>query len=204
MNLRYEFLPYLYDLLHKAHTTGEPLYRPLYYDYPADENVKELNDEVMVGPSVLLAPIVHQGKKSRIVYLPEGKWVNYFTGEVLEGGREYLVQMGLAETGLFVKAGAMIPMFANLLHINKKELTNLHLYLAPGADEAEYVHYEDDGETLDYQKGVYNEYRFVRKGNKLTVELLHNGYVSTYKKLVVRYGERARGLVFNQNMDIDL
>ncbi|MBE5952496.1 MAG: glycoside hydrolase family 31 protein [Lachnospiraceae bacterium] len=204
LNVRYEFLPYLYDLLRKAHTTGEPLYRPLYYDYPADENVKELNDEVMVGPSVLLAPIVHQGKKSRVVYLPEGKWVNYFTGEIYEGGKEYLVQMGLAETGLFIKAGAMIPMFANLLHINKKEITNLHLYLAPGADEAEYVHYEDDGETLDYQKGVYNEYRFVRKGNKLTMEMLHEGYASTYKKLVVRYGERARGLVFNKNMEIEL
>lgn len=98
----------------------------------------------------------------------------------------------------------MIPMFAGLLHIEKSKITNLHLYLAPGADESEYVHYEDDGETLDYQKGVYNEYHFVRKGNTLTMKMDHEGYTSTYKKLVVRYGERARGLVFNKEMEITL
>jgi alpha-glucosidase len=204
LNLRYEFLPYIYDQLRKAHTEGTPLYRPLFYNFPADENVKEINDQVMIGDSVMLAPIVNPGQKSRVVYLPEGKWVNYFTNEVLEGGKEYIVQMKLAETGLFIKAGAMIPMFANLLHIDKSKITNLHLYLAPGAEESEYVHYEDDGETLDYQKGVYNEYHFVRKGNTLTMKMNHDGYASTYKKLVVRYGERARGLVFNKEMEISL
>ena len=64
--------------------------------------------------------------------------------------------------------------------------------------------YEDDGETLDYQKGAYNEYQFVRKGNSLTMKMDHEGYASTYKKLVVRYGERARGLVFNKEMEITL
>ena len=204
LNLRYEFLPYLYDQLYKAHTTGEPLYRPLFYNYPEDVKVKELNDEVMIGDSVLLAPVVHQGKTSRVVYLPEGKWVNYFTNEIYEGGKEYIVPMKLGETGLFIKAGAMIPMFANLLHINKKEITNLHLYLAPGAEESEYIHYEDDGESLDYQKGAYNKYHFMRKGNKLTVRMEQEGYPSTYRKLVVRYGERARGMVFNKQMEIEL
>lgn len=204
LNLRYEFLPYMYDLLRQAHEKGTPLYRPLFYDFPADERVKEINDQVMIGDSVMLAPIVQQGKKSRIVYLPEGKWVNYFTGEVMEGGKEYIVPMKLDETGLFIKAGAIIPMFSGLLHIEKSKITNLHLYLAPGAEEAEYIHYEDDGETLNYQKGEYNEYHFVRKGNKLTMKMDHEGYASTYKKLVVRYGERARGLVFNKEMEIEL
>ena len=204
LNLRYEFLPYLYDLLHLAHVTGEPMYRPLFYDFPEDENVKEINDQVMIGASVMLAPIVNQGQKSRAVYLPEGKWVNYFTNEILDGGKEHLVRMKLGETGLFIKAGAMIPMFSNLLHIEKSKITNLHLYLAPGAEESEYVHYEDDGETLNYQKGVYNEYHFIRRGNCLTMKMDHDGYASTYKKLVVRYGERARGMVFNKEMNIEL
>ena len=117
---------------------------------------------------------------------------------------EYIVPMKLDETGLFIKAGAIIPMFSGLLHIEKSKITNLHLYLAPGADEAEYVHYEDDGESLNYQKGEYNEYHFVRNGNKLTMKMNHEGYASTYKKLVVRYGERARGLVFNKEMEIEL
>ena len=152
----------------------------------------------------MLAPIVNQGQKSRVVYLPEGKWVNYFTNEVLEGGKEYIVQMKLAETGLFIKAGAMIPMFANLLHIDKSKITNLHLYLAPGADESEYVHYEDDGETLDYQKGVYNEYHFIRKGNVLSMKMKHDGYASDYQKIVVVSGADVKTLEFAKELEVEL
>ena len=191
LRLRYDFLPYLYDLLHAANAEGVPMYRPLFFDYPEDENGKECNDEVMVGSSVLLAPIVRQGQKSRIVYLPEGGWVNYFTGEYFQGGKEYIVSMPLSETGVFVKAGAIVPMFRNLLHIKKEELTELHLYLAPWAEtegaerKNAYVHYEDDGESLDYKKGAYNKYEFLRTGERLTVHTLHQGYRTTYHSLII-------------------
>lgn len=204
LELRYRFLPYMYDLLHKAHVTGEPLYRPLFYNFPADENTKEINDQVMIGDSVMLAPIVNQGQKSRVVYLPEGKWVNYFTNEVMEGGKEYIVPMSLGETGLFIKAGAIIPMFENLLHIDKSKINSLCIYLAPGSDEAEYIHYEDDGETLDYQKGVYNEYHFIRKGNVLSMKMKHDGYASDYQKIVVVSGADVKTLEFAKELEVEL
>lgn len=204
LELRYRFLPYLYDLLHKAHVTGEPLYRPLFYNFPADENTKEINDQVMIGDSVMLAPIVNQGQKSRVVYLPEGKWVNYFTNEVMEGGKEYIVPMSLGETGLFIKAGAIIPMFENLLHIDKSKIDSLCIYLAPGSDEAEYIHYEDDGETLDYQKGVYNEYHFIRKGNVLSMKMKHDGYASDYQKIVVVSDADVKTLEFAKELEVEL
>jgi len=204
LDLRYRFLPYLYDLLHKAHVTGEPAYRPLFYDFPADENTKEINDQVMIGDSVMLAPIVNQGQKSRVVYLPEGKWVNYFTNEIMEGGKEYIVPMGLGETGLFIKAGAIIPMFENLLHIDKSKINSLCIYLAPGSDESEYILYEDDGETLDYQKGVYNEYHFIRKGNVLSMKMKHDGYSSDYQRIVVISGADVKTLEFAKELEVEL
>ena len=204
LELRYRFLPYMYDLLHKAHVTGEPLYRPLFYNFPADENTKEINDQVMIGDSVMLAPIVNQGQKSRVVYLPEGKWVNYFTNEVMEGGKEYIVPMSLGETGLFIKAGAIIPMFENLLHIDKSKINSLCIYLAPGSEESEYIHYEDDGETLDYQKGVYNEYHFIRKGNVLSMKMKHDGYASDYQKIVVVSDADVKTLEFAKELEVEL
>ena len=204
IDLRYQFLPYLYDLLHKAHVTGEPVYRPLFYDFPTDENTKEINDQVMIGGSVMLAPILNQGQKSRVVYLPEGKWVNYFTNEVMEGGKEYIVPMKLNETGLFIKAGAMIPMFEGLRHIDKSKINTLCLYLAPGSEKSEYAHYEDDGETLDYQKGVFNEYHFVRKGNVLTMKMKHDGYSSDYHMLKVFFGGTVKSIELTKELEIIL
>ena len=80
--LRYEFLPYLYDLLENAHTTGVPVQRPLFFNYPLDERTKQINDEVMIGENLLFAPIVRQGQVSRAVYLPAGTWVKPFLSRI--------------------------------------------------------------------------------------------------------------------------
>lgn len=207
LQLRYDFLPYLYDLLHMANAEGIPMYRPLFYDYPADERVKELNDEVMVGSFVLFAPIVRQGERSRIVYLPEGDWVDYFTGTPYQGGKEYIVPMPLAETGIFVKAGAILPMFRNVKHIRNEELSVLHLYLAPFAGEekeSSYLHYEDDGVSLDYKAGVYNEYELKRTAECLTLHTLHGGYETAYRTLVVHIDGRECSVPFAGELSIPL
>lgn len=209
LQLRYDFLPYLYDLLRGANAEGVPMYRPLFYDYPADERVKELNDEVMVGSYVLLAPVVRQGERSRLVYLPEGSWIDYFTGKEYQGGQEYIVPMSLAETGVFVKAGTMLPMFRNVCHIRKQELTTLHLYLAPWAEgeeirESSYIHYEDDGASLDYKKGVYNEYEFKRTAECVTMHMLHHGYKTDYKTLVLHADGTEVSVPFAEELNIPL
>lgn len=184
LKLRYEFLPYLYDLLENAHTTGCPALRPLFFNYPEDERTKQINDEMMIGDSLLFAPVVRQGQTSRAVYLPEGTWVHYLTKERFEGGKEYLIDMPLNSVGIFVKQGAIIPLYKNLLHIDNKKLNTLYLYVESGADGG-YMHYEDDGETLDYQKGIYNRYHIVKTGNTLTFETVSKHYSSGYKEIVI-------------------
>lgn len=183
LNLRYEMVPYLYDLLRQAHLNGTPVLCPLFFQYPHDSEVKDMNDEMMIGDLLLFAPILNQGQRSRVVYFPEGTWIDYFTGEEYHGGKEALVRMELSQTGLYVKKGAILPQYKGLLHIEKEKIDTLTLYLT-GTD-ASYVHYEDDGESLDYRKGIYNEYEITRTENKLTVRCRHDGFETNYKNLAL-------------------
>lgn len=203
ISLRYEFIPYLYDLLETAHTTGVPVQRPLFFNYPSDERTKQINDEVMIGESILFAPALYQGQVSRVVYFPEGKWVNYFTKEEYEGNKEYIIQMPLDSTGIFIKAGAIIPMYKNLLHIESKKLDTLYLYVEKGGD-GEYIHYEDDGETLDYKKGVYNRYRITKKNNTLTFETIADNYESLYKEIIIVYNGKEQKVPFAKQFVCEL
>ena len=197
LQTRYAFLPYLYDLLEKAHRTGEPIQRPLFFDYPADPAVKERNDQVMIGPDMMLCPILHQGQRSRAVYFPQGTWVNYFTGETYQGSREYLVPMALDAMGLFLKAGAIFPMYRNLTHIDDEKLDTLYLYILPGGD-GEYFHYEDDGRTLDYEAGAFNRYRITKSEETLSFETVTEGFSSRYKQVITVYEGKETALPFAQ------
>lgn len=203
LKLRYEFLPYLYDLLEQAHTSGIPALKPLFFAFPEDERTKQINDEVMIGNSILFAPVVRQGQTTRAVYLPEGTWVHYFTKESYEGGREYIIDMPLDSVGIFVKAGAVVPMYKNLLHIENKKLDTLYLYVEKGGDST-YMHYEDDGETLDYQKGIYNRYQITKTGETLKWETISDNYESVYKEIVIVYEGREKRIAFSKEFTCDI
>lgn len=194
LKVRYRFIPYMYDLLHEAHMTGEPVLRPLFYENPLDPRAKQCNDEVMLGKDVLLAPIVMQGATTRAVYLPKGNWINFFTGEKFKGEKDYLFHAEIDETLLFIRCGSVIPMYGDLCHLNKKKIDTVYLYLASAYDEkeeinTEYTMYEDDAETLDYQKGIYNTYLIKRTNEEVSIEMVHSGYRSDYKKMVLVEGE---------------
>ncbi|WP_373467900.1 alpha-glucosidase MalA [Acidianus infernus] len=81
INTRYKFLPYIYCLAKEAHETGHPIIRPLFYEFPEDEDTYRIDDEYMLGKYVLYAP---QLGESRVVYLP-GKWFEFSTGEERSG-----------------------------------------------------------------------------------------------------------------------
>ena len=85
IKLRYKFIPYLYDLYRKCELTGAPIIRPLLFNYENDKNTYEINDQFLFGDSILVAPVVEQGARQRMVYLPEGdNWIDYWTKEELK------------------------------------------------------------------------------------------------------------------------
>jgi alpha-D-xyloside xylohydrolase len=95
---------YITELMKAAHLEGTPVIRPLFYDFPKDSKSWEVEDEYMFGPDVLVAPILYADMRKRSVYLPEGSdWENYWTREVLKGGRTIEVDAPLDKLPVFTR-----------------------------------------------------------------------------------------------------
>jgi alpha-glucosidase (family GH31 glycosyl hydrolase) len=74
-------------LVERAVTTGKPIWSPLFYVFPEDEEAYEISDEFMVGETLLVAPVLRPGERARDVYLPPGTWRNFWSGETANGGK---------------------------------------------------------------------------------------------------------------------
>jgi alpha-glucosidase (family GH31 glycosyl hydrolase) len=85
--LREKFFPYLWKLAQDVPKTGEPILRPIWYNFPDDRAADGVMDEFMLGTGVLIAPVIEKGATERDIYLPPGKWQDYMTGKTIEGGR---------------------------------------------------------------------------------------------------------------------
>jgi alpha-glucosidase len=162
LELRYRLLPYLYTLIERAASSGEPLWRPLVYAYPTDPEVTALHDQALVGPDLLVAPIYRPGASSRSVYLPSGTWHDYWTGEQVTGPKHLLALAPLGMLPLYARAGAIIPS-GPAMHASDArplDVLTLDIYLGGGTGEAWGELYEDDGHTFDYQRGAFRRTRY--------------------------------------------
>ena len=80
--------PYIRELMTSAHQRGSPIFRPVFYDFPADCQAWSIDNSYMFGPDVLVAPILFEGERARTVYLPAGaRWISHGSGQVHDGGQ---------------------------------------------------------------------------------------------------------------------
>ncbi len=183
IELRYRFLPYIYDLFYQGEKTGLPVMRPLILHYEDDPQVRSLNGEFLVGEQILAAPVLEQGVVKKIVYLPEGIWYDFWTGERLEGGRYLLRDAPLDMCPIYLKAGSLIPMYEPMQYVGEKPYDTLRILSVPG--EGTYEHFQDNGEDYAYRKGEYNLYRFTQdKEGNVATELLHENYPK-YDRIII-------------------
>ena len=108
--LHVSLFPYLYAYAQQATTTGLPIMRHLMLEYPEDPMAWNTEDEYLLGEKILVAPVIVEGATTRSLYLPKGAWVNYWTGDVIEGGREVEVRAPLNQIPILVRAGSVIPL----------------------------------------------------------------------------------------------
>ena len=108
VELRERLRPYIETHLQITSDTGVPIMRPMFYDYPDDEQCYQLGEQYMFGDDIIFAPIVNQGETGKNVYLPEGNWVFARSREHYEGGRTYNMTAELDEIIVFVKEGAKV------------------------------------------------------------------------------------------------
>lgn len=171
MQMRYRLLPYIYTLFWEATNTGAPILRPLLYHFPSDRHTFTLSDQVMLGPSLLAAPIYRPGMEYRAVYLPEGRWYDWWTGEVFTGPTHILAHAPLERMPLYTRAGSIIPMSPVMQYVDESPLDLLTIRVWAG--EGEFTFYEDDGNSFEYKTGAYctTHYRVYLQEQQIIVEI---------------------------------
>ncbi|NMF67063.1 glycoside hydrolase family 31 protein [Brasilonema octagenarum] len=171
IELRYQLLPYIYTLFWKAATTGSPILRPLLYDFPNDPKTFTLCDQVMLGSSLLAAPIYRPGVEHRAVYLPEGSWYDWWSGETFQGPIHILAHAPLELMPLYVRAGSIIPMAPVMQYVDERPLDQIRLRIWMGTGE--FTLYEDDGHTFEHKTGAFctTTYHVCSKGQRTIVEI---------------------------------
>ena len=181
IKLRYELFPYMYTCFYDAHKTGIPIMRPLLMYDQDDLNLYSVNDEFMVGDSILVAPVVRPNTTWRSVYLPQGKWIDMRDMRIYKGKHVYKIMAPLDEIPVFVKENSMIFRTDPMNYIFDRE--SLTLYGDLYGQKAFAKVYEDDGETLEYNDGKYNLY-------EISVETNSDGYSVNFKALKHDYSGR--------------
>ena len=210
IKLRYKLIPYLYDMMYKCEETGEPIIRPLLFNYQNDRKTYEINDEFNFGDSILVAPVVEQGARHKLVYLPEGdNWIDYWTGEEYKGGQYIIKEAPLDICPIFVKSLSIIPVGKeqNYVGENNDDILTLNIYLGKEKGESTYTHILDDGESFDYKNGKLNKYIINCKlSEELRIELKENiGYSKNYNKIkiILNNLEHTKKVFFN-NKEIEV
>lgn len=157
LQLKMRMTPYMYTLCEEAHETGVPASRAMVLEFPEDlvTRGKQTQYQFMNGPSLLVAPVYKSEAKRDSIYLPKGTWFDYWDGEAYTGNtwlNNYSAP--LEKLPLFVKQGAIIPMYPLMDYDGEKKTDSLTLDIYP-FQKSEFDLYEDDGLTRDHRKGAF-------------------------------------------------
>jgi alpha-glucosidase len=180
VRLRYRFLPYLYSAFIEAAETAAPVQRPLVYAYADDPATRDLNDQFLCGPDLLVAPVVQGGASARAVYFPRGEWLAYEDGHRVTGPALRTVAAPLERLPFFVRAGAVVPLWSEIPATTKgHHPESIELLLAVPEANGEWVSvlHEDDGLTFARREGACLRTRFTvrRAGGHLSLEIATEG-----------------------------
>jgi alpha-D-xyloside xylohydrolase len=154
--LRYRLMPYIYSLAGMAYHKDYTLMRGLIMDYGHDENVKNITDEYLFGPALLINPVYKYGATNRSVYLPQGNgWYNLYSGKYTAGGQTITADAPYDRIPVYVKEGSIIPFGPEIQYTGEKPADPITLYVYTGKDAA-FTLYEDEGTNYNYEKGAFS------------------------------------------------
>jgi alpha-glucosidase len=178
--LRYTLLPYIYSAFMRACETGEPIQRPLAYDFQHDRHARETDDAYLFGEALLVAPVFKPGQTARHVYLPHGTWVDWHTGERHAGGEFITAAAPLDKIPVFARGGRVIPTYesaplSTMGHY--PDALELHLIVPDEQGDFESRLHEDDGVTHAFQEGAFvrTTFRVSRRGSRVTLSASTTG-----------------------------
>ena len=168
--MRYRLMPYIYSLAGQAWLDDRIMMRGLVMDYSEDSVARNVSDQFMLGPSLMVCPVYEYGATARDVYLPEGKqWYDYYTEYIYSGGQTIEAEAPYERIPLFVPAGAILVSGKDVNYVDEHPADELTVDCYSGSN-GEFVLYEDDGSTNAYEKGEFSLIPISFKENDLGVE----------------------------------
>jgi alpha-glucosidase (family GH31 glycosyl hydrolase) len=194
IQLRYQWLPYLYSCERAANETGVGIVRPLFWEFPDDPLVANITDSWMVGDAILASPVLGQGQTMKSVYLPAGAWFDYATGQSYTGGQTVQIPVDSqtwSDLPLFVRGGSIVATGPILQSTNDPAPTEVTLDVWPDESrEAKFRVYDDDGHTYAYEKGTFFIQNVAAKLAGETVQIEFSRPAGRYRPATTTYRVR--------------
>ena len=182
IGFRYRLMPYTYSAFYTASHNGTPIARSLCINYPFDSRVYDSHYQYqfMFGDALMVVPVT-TAEKSKKVYLPKGEWMDLFTGEKLPGDTEIVRETPIYQIPLFVRGSSIIPMQSLVQSALDKPSDTLVIHVFNGAENNSFVYYEDNGDDMQYQDGI-----FCKKNISIQPYLKNDSFEQAGGKLFVR------------------
>ena len=192
INLRYQMLPYNYNLVFENYKTGKPLMRPLFFEESDNIDLMTYSDAYFWGDDFVIAPVLKPAEKTKKLYLPKtANWVDFYSKKKYEGGTEHKITLKEDYIPTFVRSGAIIPM-APKMQSTKEYKGNEFIVNYYFDDEVQWssAHvYNDNGLLSEaYQKGAFEQMVFAaeNQGEEIVLNLdneLGHNYKSGNKEI---------------------
>lgn len=181
IELRYQLLPYLYTAFWHHVDQGTPILKSLVLYDQEDVHTHYRTDEFVFGESILVCPIIEQNARGRRMYIPRGMWYNYWTNEIVKGGKELWVDADIESMPIFIKEGAIIPKYPIQQYVDELDIeeVTLDVYFKKGKEVSTLFDDAEDG--YDYTKGRYSLRTFKLRGkeNELIIQQHKEGKYTT-------------------------
>ena len=156
LRLRHKLIPYLYSANYETHTRGTPICTPMYYRHDCEDAYNAKN-QYFFGSQLMVSPITQPAdKRLNLAYadtwLPEGRWTDIFTGRIYNGGRWVKLYRDMDSIPVLAREGSIVPMYRNCEtnDLSAEQPLDIHIWRGNGHFEL----YEDDGETMAFEKGA--------------------------------------------------
>jgi alpha-glucosidase len=161
IKLRYRLLPFFYNEFYSASQTGLPIATPMFLNFQNDNECYKWDSQYqfMIGENLLVAPVLSEKENFKKLYLPEGKWLDWWTTKIYEGNQWIIVEVPQWRIPLFIREGGIIPIQEEQNYVGEKKFHELELRIFP-SDSSVYQLYEDDGISANYKNGTYSLTKF--------------------------------------------
>jgi len=178
LKTRYTLLPYFYTLFASAHTNATTVWRPLFFEFPSDTNTFGIDLQFLIGPHLLVSPVVTQGATSVTGYFPKAQWYDYYSGDAIAGtGATVTLTAPLTFIPIHIRGGGIVPTQEPALTTTAARKNPFGLLVAlDTSGNAKGEIYLDDGESLD-PSSAYSFVTFSVASGTLTSQVVNNKYI---------------------------